>query len=45
MQSNVPNERLHVGIIMDKLGARTRAGAVVTAIGRGLLLSRSRPTP
>lgn len=29
--------RRHVGIIMDKLGARTRAGAVVMALERGLL--------
>lgn len=29
--------RRHVGIVMDKLGARTRAGAVVMALERGLL--------
>lgn len=29
--------RRHVGTVMDKLGARTRAGAVVMALERGLL--------
>lgn len=32
--------RRHLGIIMDKLGARTRAGAVVMALDRGLLARR-----
>jgi DNA-binding CsgD family transcriptional regulator len=32
--------RRHVGIILDKLGARTRAGAVVMALERGLLARR-----
>lgn len=32
--------RRHVGIVMDKLGARTRPGAVVMALERGLLARR-----
>lgn len=35
--------RRHVGIILDKLGARTRAGAVVMALERGLLSRQANP--